>query len=677
MDTRHIGGLLGLVFVVLSGSAHAQSLAYPSAPSPAINAVNVPTTATLAWQSTGAKSYDVYFGTSSSPAKVANVLGAAYAPALQAATKYYWRVVARYSDQTTTGPLWTFTTASAAAGAPTVHSPSPANGAVNVPIPTKITWQGSGATLGYDFYFGTSPSPGKRATVMVASFIPDLTPGMKYYWRVVARGATSYTSSPVWSFTTASVAQTPIDCVLSSWTMASASQWSACSSSGTQTRSELWTRTILVAPKNGGKACGVLSETRTGTQSCSLPSTSSPPPAGGLLTKSNLVYEGAFRVPVGTGTASYNYGGTALTYHPGHNSLLLVGHDWTQQVGEISIPAPGLGAKVTDLPRATTIQPLTDVLQGKLTTIDGNTTNGVKVGGLIVQSSSIVVSAWSYYDAGVQKQTKSHFVTGQNFGSLGTVAGPFQVGAGFQQYGTDTTRIAGFVSGYMATIPSAWQGALGGTHLTGQGGMISIVDRTSSGPSATVFTPSELGVPNSPTALVMGYPTGGGGLNHPTLGVWGKSGGLYNGTQGFRGMVFPDGTRSILYFGWGGTTFCYGAGTDDQSLDPDPSTLTDNKPHPAGGVWCYDPVNSSKGTHGYPYSSIVWAYDAEDFLKAKAGILKPWEVKPYATWNLSLPFQNGRHEILGATYDAAAKRVFLSASFSEGAMPVIHVFRLP
>ncbi len=354
-------------------------------------------------------------------------------------------------------------------------------------------------------------------------------------------------------------------------------------------------------------------------------------------------------------------------------------------VGEISIPAPGTGASVSLLPRASLLQPLTDVLRGKLKTIDGDTANGVKVGALAVLPNSLAVTAWSFYDAGPKKQTKSHFVTGLNFAALPPVTGPFQVGKGFQEFvPTDTTRIAGFVSGYMSTIPSPWQSALGGTHLTGQGGGVAILNRTSSGPSATVFTPAELGVPNSPTNLVMGYPSDSsnpsGPLNQPTLGQWGVNGGLYNGTQVFRGMVFPDGTRSILFFGWGGTRFCYGQGTDDPSLD-----FKQVPGYPAGIHYCYDPVDLTKGTHGYPNRALVFAYNADDFLAVKYKQMKPWDVVPYAVWNFSLPFQQkvvngvdvGNYSIVGAAYDPATKRIFLAAYRNDGAAPVIHVFKVP
>jgi hypothetical protein len=71
-----------------------------------------------------------------------------------------------------------------------------------------------------------------------------------------------------------------------------------------------------------------------------------------------------------------------------------------------------------------------------------------------------------------------------------------------------------------------------------------------------------------------------------------------------RGVVFPAGTNTVLFFGTQGTgPFCYGEGTDDPSLDGTPTR--------DGTTWCYDPDVSYKGTHGYPYVPEVWAYDAK------------------------------------------------------------------
>lgn len=59
-----------------------------------------------------------------------------------------------------------------------------------------------------------------------------------------------------------------------------------------------------------------------------------------LLQQSDLIYKGAFRVPQGTvGSSTLNYGGTGLTYNPARNSLFLVGDDWDQATGEMSIPS--------------------------------------------------------------------------------------------------------------------------------------------------------------------------------------------------------------------------------------------------------------------------------------------------------------------------------------------------
>lgn len=61
---------------------------------------------------------------------------------------------------------------------------------------------------------------------------------------------------------------TPVDCVLSEWTLTIAGPWGPCQPDGTQTRIETWVRTIVTEPMHGGAACGSLSETRTGSQAC-------------------------------------------------------------------------------------------------------------------------------------------------------------------------------------------------------------------------------------------------------------------------------------------------------------------------------------------------------------------------------------------------------------------------
>ena len=134
-----------------------------------------------------------------------------------------------------------------------------------------------------------------------------------------------------------------------------------------------------------------------------------------------------------------------------------------------------------------------------------------------------------------------------------------------------------------------------------------------------------------------------------------------------RGLVFPSHSRSVLFFGTQGIGgFCYGQGTSDPSLAGQPV------PGSTGVIYCYDPDDSYKGTHAYPYTAMVWAYDANDLLAVKQGQKQPWEVKPYATWTLPLPFTSPR--IGGAAYDPATGKIYVSQQFGNGTDPVMHVF---
>jgi hypothetical protein len=85
-----------------------------SAPSPADGSTNQPITSTLDWaDSPGASSYDVYFGTTTSPLFVANVAVSTYDPGpLVEGTTYYWKIVAYDAGGTcsSTSPVWSFTT---------------------------------------------------------------------------------------------------------------------------------------------------------------------------------------------------------------------------------------------------------------------------------------------------------------------------------------------------------------------------------------------------------------------------------------------------------------------------------------------------------------------------------------------------------------------------------------
>jgi hypothetical protein len=376
-----------------------------------------------------------------------------------------------------------------------------------------------------------------------------------------------------------------------------------------------------------------------------------------LLQQSNLVYQGAFRVPQGSSDwTTFDYGGTALTYNSGNNSLFMVGHDWHQLSAEISIPAIVNSTNISALATATILQPFADATEGELNRINPSDPNSKKIGGQLVYNGKLIVTGYSFYD-GSGTQGASHFTRPLNLSVTGQVQGPFRV----------ATLYPGFVSGYMTLVPPEWQSQLGGPALAGNC-CLNIISEQSNGPAASVFDPSKLGVQNPvPATPLVGYPVTnalgpGGATQNP----------YFNLTTKITGVVFPVGTRSVLFFGRHGTgPYCYGPGTSDQSLAGQPAD---------GGVdvWCYDPADSSKGTHAYPYAYQVWAYDANDLVSAKNGTKLQYQVMPYAVWTFHLPFEYAdAHLIGGAAYDPKAGRIYVSQRCEDTSCgPVIHVFNV-
>ncbi|HEY6390463.1 MAG TPA: glycosyl hydrolase family 17 protein [Bryobacteraceae bacterium] len=84
----------------------------PSVPIPSNGATGISPNVTIGWTNSGSTtSNDFLFGTTNPPPFLANASGSTYTPgALNAATKYYWQVVARNAFGATPSPVWSFTT---------------------------------------------------------------------------------------------------------------------------------------------------------------------------------------------------------------------------------------------------------------------------------------------------------------------------------------------------------------------------------------------------------------------------------------------------------------------------------------------------------------------------------------------------------------------------------------
>jgi len=191
----------------------------PNHPIPANNSTSISILAKLNW--TGGDpdgnpvTYDVYFGTNSTPLKIiTNQSTLIYDPGTMSyLTNYHWRIIAWDSLKAKTiGPLWNFTTERKPNTPPnTPSNPTPANGATKVFRSTQLKWSGGdpdGNSVTYDVYFGTASSPPKmKSNHSTSSYdTGTLTLDTKYYWKIVAwDNQSASTTGPIWSFTTKSL----------------------------------------------------------------------------------------------------------------------------------------------------------------------------------------------------------------------------------------------------------------------------------------------------------------------------------------------------------------------------------------------------------------------------------------------------------------------------------------
>lgn len=403
---------------------------------------------------------------------------------------------------------------------------------------------------------------------------------------------------------------------------------------------------------------------------------------GKLLQESDLIYEGAFRVPRENlgGDSTYPQtlarGGVGLTYNSNNNSLIMISRGSEKLAVEISIPTSKIDGNIANLNTAVLMQVPGNVANSQWDNlkIDGTAVgNGGSPGGLLVYNNKLIGSAYAYYD-GNSEAARSHFTASLNWTTTGSqFSGMYRVGI---HPTSPVGANGGFVGGYMAHVPPEWQSSFGFPVLTGKGA-IAVITRSSLGPSAWGFNPDSLGTQDPVNATFMvGYPSG-----HETLGTYSSTPSLYyNMATQLNGLVFPQGSDSVLFFGRHGLGLtgegdtCYGTGTDNINLVGTQDSF--------GNDYCYDPVNSGKGEHGYPYINQVWAYDAQELVDVKNGLKNPWDIIPYARWEFELPFAFGMKIINGVAYDPATQRIFIAQHESDSISnpyepyPIIHVFSI-
>jgi hypothetical protein len=356
-----------------------------------------------------------------------------------------------------------------------------------------------------------------------------------------------------------------------------------------------------------------------------------------LIQAGDLTYLGSFTLPTSDGTnrpsnlGSLLYGGYGVSVR---DNTLYYGCHGTGSDAFARLTLPPIGGVATILDPCVAVP--------NFAALDGTDGGERTLGGSLWWDARLIVSGYAFYD-GDGDAVGSHFAGP----SVAGLVGPVRVGP----------ENPGLIGGYMGTVPSAWRAAFGGPALTGLC-CISIITRSSFGPSVSVFDPAQIGQ--------------GGAVASTTLLKYTQS--IPFPSDDWRvtavgGVAFPSGTRSVLFVGRAGTTAsCYGIGTSNPALH----LTTDAN----GELLCYDPTAASKGYHGYPYTHRVWMFDANHLAEVKAGTRAPTSLVPTATWDLpQMMTEPGRADIRSAFYDDRTRRLYVVASaFSN--TPRVHVYQV-
>lgn len=393
--------------------------------------------------------------------------------------------------------------------------------------------------------------------------------------------------------------------------------------------------------------------------------------ASGRLDPDGLAYIGAFRVPEDPG---FEYSGGGLAYRPDGDpdgpsdgfpgSLFIIGHDQTQLVAEISIPAPvdHRGRPPGDLPRARFLQPFSEVTGG------------------VFGSLELPRADLEYLEDG-----------GGQLWICMTQHMQFEVvpvlclcGPDLRNPGTMGPWLLGDLSPYLTgdllfEIPAAWSGE----HLPGARlvcGRFRDGTWSGRGPALNAVMPPEGDLP-PPGGLFetfaltrYGWFEGGGceSITYDYLGMDGFgesddwSGGAWVTAPGGDAVVLA-GTRSI-----GESWYGYSNGvvypTSGEPGDPIPETPP--WPHDDRGWWAGS------------FTAGLLFFDPEDFRRVLAGELDEWEVQPYAFAGIDsllvdprIDLERARRHLTGAcAFDRENGILYVVERRADGEMPVIHAF---
>jgi len=181
----------------------------PYNPSPLMDFTLYSDTVVLSWDFDQEGTYDIYVGTNYGhlPRIDSNLsVNSYFIDNLTMDKRYFWQIIAKYGDDTTVSPIWSFYTRSKVM---LFLSPIPEDGERRVNVNQTVTWDmfsNPPVDIKYDVFFDTLPEPTLVSENQSHTFFNPgkLLYDTEYYWQVIAISIDGDTSiSPIWSFKTA------------------------------------------------------------------------------------------------------------------------------------------------------------------------------------------------------------------------------------------------------------------------------------------------------------------------------------------------------------------------------------------------------------------------------------------------------------------------------------------
>jgi hypothetical protein len=324
---------------------------------------------------------------------------------------------------------------------------------------------------------------------------------------------------------------------------------------------------------------------------------------------SNLVYEGAFRLPKGEfGESQVAWGRGTITMNRDGKSFFLTGAGH-QAVAEFPVPSV-----VSNSDRLAEVPIIDAPIQDFSVVMDRTQTENIdgidQIVGMLHLDGKLVINAARYYDGAADNQDTTLIVeNSENLASSDV--------RGFMKF-QGLVHAAGWVS----PIPTEYQSVFGHDYIAGNASNLSINARQSMGPSAFLVD-SDAILSSRPGEYIESYRLLDFSIGNPLAeDLQNSSGGNDLWTElseAHYGFIIP-GTRTYMTIG---NSAGHESGVGYKITQPNGRQC---------GGFC-----ASDHTDQYNY---VWLWDVNDLIASLNGEIEPHEIKPYYYGKIEMPFES-------------------------------------